>query len=65
MREFASQIQSNQIADRPKKVLVVMNPVANKKRSEKFVSSWRILDKKPPNQPSIFSSRTTVSRFCI
>ncbi|XP_016945587.3 acylglycerol kinase, mitochondrial [Drosophila suzukii] len=40
MRKFASQIQSNQIADRPKKVLVVMNPVANKKRSEKFFKNY-------------------------
>lgn len=44
MREFASNIQANWISDRPKKVLVVMNPVANKKRSEKFVSSWHTAD---------------------
>lgn len=39
MREFSAKAQHNgAISERPKKVLVVMNPVANKKRSEKFVS---------------------------
>ncbi|EDW88776.1 acylglycerol kinase, mitochondrial [Drosophila yakuba] len=40
MREFASNIQTNWVSDRPKKVLVVMNPVANKKRSEKFFKNY-------------------------
>ncbi|XP_016982737.2 acylglycerol kinase, mitochondrial [Drosophila rhopaloa] len=40
MRSFASNIQANWVSDRPKKVLVVMNPVANKKRSEKFFKNY-------------------------
>ncbi|KAI8043501.1 acylglycerol kinase, mitochondrial isoform X1 [Drosophila gunungcola] len=40
MREFASNVQSNWVSDRPKKVLVVLNPVANKKRSEKFFKNY-------------------------
>ncbi|XP_017004051.2 acylglycerol kinase, mitochondrial [Drosophila takahashii] len=40
MREFASNIQSNWAGNQPKKVLVVMNPVANKKRSEKFFKNY-------------------------
>ncbi|KAH8389140.1 hypothetical protein KR200_003651 [Drosophila serrata] len=42
MREFSAKAQSNAAAtsERPKKVLVVMNPVANKKRSEKFFKNY-------------------------
>ncbi|KAH8281684.1 hypothetical protein KR054_002249 [Drosophila jambulina] len=41
MREFSAKAQSKgAISERPKKVLVVMNPVANKKRSEKFFKNY-------------------------
>ncbi|XP_017098794.2 acylglycerol kinase, mitochondrial [Drosophila bipectinata] len=40
MRAFATDVQVNCQSDRLKKVLVVMNPVANKKKSEKFFKNY-------------------------